>query len=59
MTTDKPTPRPAVSHRVGDAVPTKGAVTLPDGTDLQVIRGTFILDRPGTFVVDGEPVTAR
>ena len=46
---------------VGDLVDVKeGAeVTRPDGSVSKVTGGSYVLDEPGTFVVDGEEVTAK
>lgn len=51
--TEKPKP---TAQKIGDVVDVKKSVTLPDDTELHVIKGKFVLDQSGTFLVDGEPV---
>lgn len=36
-----------------------GPVTRPDGSEQTVSGGTYVLDVPGVFVVDGTEVTVR
>lgn len=49
------------TYRVGDAITVRpsGIVTRPDGTTHIVIRGTFYLDQPGKFLVDGNEVNVK
>lgn len=49
------------TYKVGDTITVKpaGIVTRPDGTTHIVIRGTFYLDQPGTFLVDGTEVVVK
>lgn len=49
------------TYKVGDTIAVKpaGIVTRPDGTTHIVIRGTFYLDQPGKFLVDGTEVTVK
>lgn len=49
------------SYKVGEAITVKpgGVVSRPDGSSHIVVRGTFYLDQPGTFIVDGTEVTAK
>ena len=49
------------TYKVGDTITVKpaGIVTRPDGTTHIVIRGTFYLDQPGKFLVDGTEVTVK
>ncbi|MCM0618772.1 hypothetical protein [Nocardioides bruguierae] len=46
------------SRRVGDHVQLKpgGIVIRPGGVTHILVRGGFVLDEPGTFTIDGEPV---
>lgn len=59
MTDDKA--KATKTHKVGDVIQVKpgGVVSLPNGNSHIVIRGSFYLDQPGTFVVDGETVTVK
>lgn len=47
--------------KVGDAVEVKEGATVvrPDGSEHAVTGGTYVIDAPGTFVVDGEEVQAK
>lgn len=48
-------------RKVGEVVdvPEGGSVTRPDGSTSVVSGGSYVLDVPGTFVVDGAEVTAK
>lgn len=49
------------TYSVGDEITVKpaGVVIRPDGSCHVVIRGTFYLDQPGKFLVDGTEVTVK
>lgn len=49
------------TYKVGDTIAVRpaGIVTSPDGASHIVIRGKFVLDRPGSFLVDGTEVTVQ
>ena len=40
-------------------VPEGGTVTRPDGSQSTVSGGSYVLDVPGTFVIDGTEVTSK
>lgn len=50
MTTAKP--------KVGDIVKAE-KVTRPDGTEHVVTDGLYVLDAPGTFLIDGAEVVVK
>lgn len=60
MTTSEKAPEKK-TYKVGDAINVRpaGIITRPDGTTHIVIRGTFYLDQPGKFLVDGTEVTVK
>ncbi|QVT80433.1 hypothetical protein ENKNEFLB_02828 [Nocardioides aquaticus] len=49
------------TYKVGDTMAVKpaGIVIRPDGSTHIVIRGTFYLDQPGKFLVDGTEVMVK
>lgn len=49
------------TYKVGDKIEVKpaGVVTRPDGSTHVVILGTFYLDQPGKFLVDGTEVVVK
>lgn len=49
------------TYKVGDALDVRpaGIVTRPDGSTHIVVRGTFYLDQPGKFLIDGTEVTVK
>lgn len=48
----------AKTHKVGETVQAKGEVIRPDETRVQV-DGDYVLDVPGTHVVNGEDVKVK
>lgn len=59
--TSTSTPKPK-TRKVGEIVPVEDGKTvlMPDGYTEVTVHGTeFVLDRPGTFVIDGTEVTAK
>lgn len=55
------TEKKTTTYKVGDTISVKpaGIVLRPDGSTHIVIRGTFYLDQPGKFLVDGTEVTVK
>ncbi|GAB3663494.1 hypothetical protein GCM10027596_26730 [Nocardioides korecus] len=50
--------KPKVVGTIVD-VPEGGKVTRPDGTVSTVTGGSYVLDEPGTFVVDDQEVVVE
>lgn len=63
MSETKKTAKPAVKKtgskaraaQLGSLVPAKNVVR-PDGSEVTIEGGIFVLDVPGTFVVDGKKI---
>lgn len=51
----------ARSAKVGDLVDVKEGATVvrPDGTELTVTGGSYVIDVPGTHAVDGTELKAK
>ena len=61
MSDDTQRPKAPASQPVGTIVKVKARseVTRPDGTTSTVTGGSYVLDVPGVFVIDGDEVKAR
>lgn len=59
MSDDTQRPKAPTSRPVGTVVKARGTVTRPDGSTSTVTGGSYVLDVPGVFVIDGDEVTAR
>lgn len=46
------------THALGEVIKAK-SVTRPDGSEIEVSDGLYVLDTEGTFFVDGSEVTVK
>lgn len=45
--------------KVGDLIDVKKTVVRPDGEELTVTGGSYVLTQSGTYVLDGEEVEVK
>lgn len=55
--TDKKTSKPG--HKVGQLVDVKKSVTRPDGAELTVSGGQYVLTQAGTYLIDGNEIEVK
>lgn len=47
------------TEKVGSTVKVKSTVQRPDGQEVTVVGGAYVLNEPGTYVVDGNEIEVK
>lgn len=59
MTTKKQQQAKPKAHKVGEVIEVAASVVRPDGVEVTVTGGPFVLMQPGTYVVDGTEMEVK